>query len=72
MMLENRGREQVVLSIHRTFVVRVYDGVLPNAGEISGRVEHVVSGDLAEFRSMEELARFMLDVLGQPAATPEP
>ena len=43
------------LSIHRSFVVRLYPGADPTAGEISGRVEHVVSGEGREFRSTAEL-----------------
>jgi hypothetical protein len=43
------------LSIHRAFVVRLYPDVNLDAGEISGRVEHVVSGETKEFRSEGEL-----------------
>jgi hypothetical protein len=43
------------LSIHRSFVVRLYPGVDLDAGEISGRVEHVVSGETKEFRSVSDL-----------------
>jgi hypothetical protein len=43
------------LSIHRSFVVRLYPGVNLDAGEISGRVEHVVSGETKDFRSVGEL-----------------
>ena len=43
------------LSIHRSFVVRLYPCVNLDAGEISGRVEHVVSGETKEFRSVGEL-----------------
>ena len=45
------------LSIHRSFVVRLYPGVDLDAGDISGRVEHVVSGETKEFRSVGELLR---------------
>jgi hypothetical protein len=40
------------LSIHRSFIVRVYPGIDLDAGEISGWVEHVVSGEAGEFRSV--------------------
>ncbi len=43
------------LSIHRSFVVRLYPAVDLDAGEISGRIEHVVSGEAKEFRSVGEL-----------------
>jgi hypothetical protein len=57
MAAELRGPE--ILSIHRSFIVRLYPGDDLEAGEISGRVEHVVSGEAGEFRSVEELLRFM-------------
>jgi hypothetical protein len=51
------------LSIHRSFVVRLYPSVDLDAGEISGWVEHVVSGEAVEFRSVEELLRFISQLL---------
>ena len=38
------------ISIHRSFVVWFYPGVNLDGGEISGWVEHVVSGETKEFR----------------------
>jgi hypothetical protein len=49
------------LSIHRSFLLRLYPGSDLDAAEISGRVEHVVSGDAREFRSVSDL----LQSLGQ-------
>src|SRR5687767_2575623 len=43
------------LSIHRSFVVQLYASNDLDAGEISGRVEHVVSGEAKEFWSVAEL-----------------
>jgi hypothetical protein len=43
------------LSIHRSFVVRLYPGADPDAGKISGRIEHVVSGETKEFSSVGDL-----------------
>ena len=57
MAAELRGPE--ILSIHRSFIVRLYPGDDLAAAEISGRVEHVVSGEAGEFHSVEELLRFM-------------
>ena len=45
------------LSIHRSFVLRLYPSADFNAAEISGRVEHVVSGETQEFRSVSDLLR---------------
>jgi hypothetical protein len=49
------------LSIHRSFLLRLYRGSDLDAAEISGRVEHVVSGEAKEFRSVSDL----LQSLGQ-------
>ena len=51
------------LSIHRSFIIRLYPSVDPDAVEISGRVEHVVSGKAQEFHSVEELLRFIRQLL---------
>jgi hypothetical protein len=53
------------LSIHRAFVVRLYADHDPARERIGGQVEHVVSGEGAEFRSLEELVQFMSRVLKQ-------
>lgn len=47
------------LSIHRSFVVRLYACADVDAGELSGLLEHVVSGETGEFRSVGELVRLM-------------
>ena len=49
------------LSIHRSFVLRLYPSADLDAAEISGRVEHVVSGETKEFRSVSD----MLHSIGQ-------
>jgi len=43
------------LSIHRSFVLRLYPSADIGATEISGRVEHIVSGETREFRSVSDL-----------------
>jgi hypothetical protein len=53
------------LSVHRSFVVRLYATVDADAGEISGRVEHIVSGNAKEFRSVEELLSSFSMLLGR-------
>ena len=60
------------LSIHRSFIVRVYPGVDLDAGEISGRVEHVVSGEAGEFRSVAELLCFIGRLLRRVDSGSEP
>jgi hypothetical protein len=56
-----RGRNS--LSIHRSFIIRLYPGADADAGDISGRIEHVVSGEAEEFCSVEELLRFIGQLL---------
>ena len=51
------------LSIHRAFVVRLYADLDLAQDRVCGRVEHVVSGEGDEFRSVDELLRFMGRVL---------
>ncbi len=53
-------RLQDTLSIHRSFIVRLYPDIDLDAGKLSGSVEHIVSGEAAEFHSVEEF----LSVLG--------
>jgi hypothetical protein len=43
------------LSVHRSFVLRLYPSTDFDAAEISGRIEHIVSGETREFCSMTEL-----------------
>jgi hypothetical protein len=59
---------QQPLSIHRSFVVRLYPEAPRGAARISGRVEHVVSGEAEEFRSVKELVRFFSRWTGQGGA----
>jgi hypothetical protein len=47
--------QQETLSIHRSFVLRLYPGADLDAGEVFGRVEHVVSGETKEFNSVGDL-----------------
>jgi hypothetical protein len=57
------------LSIHRSFLVRLYADDVPADERLCGFVEHVVSGVATEFASVDELASFMRRVLstGYPA-----
>lgn len=70
MKVEMRGPD--TLSIHRSFIVRLYPGVELDAGEISGWVEHVVSGEAEEFRSVKELLRFFGHLLRREESESEP
>jgi hypothetical protein len=53
-ILKSEAIHSEALSIHRSFVIRLYAGADPAAGEISGRVEHLVSGEGREFLSTAE------------------
>ena len=60
--------EPDALSIHRSFILRLYQNVDLDAGRISGWVEHVVSGEASEFRSLSDL----IDVIGRLLRRPSP
>jgi hypothetical protein len=51
------------LSIHRSFVLRLYPSADFDAAEISGRVEHIVSGESREFRSASDLLHSIGQIL---------
>jgi hypothetical protein len=57
--------EKHTISIHRSFIIRLYSDIDLDAGEISGWVEHIVSGEAEEFRSMEDFLRFIGHFLHQ-------
>ncbi|MGH7320376.1 MAG: hypothetical protein ACRELA_12230 [Candidatus Rokuibacteriota bacterium] len=60
------------LSVGRAFVVHFRDDVNPAAKRVQGRVEHVVSGEAARFRSLEELLAFVGRRLRARASEPPP
>ena len=59
-------RQPGSLSIHRSFLLRLYPGSDLDAAEISGRVEHVVSGETKEFRSVTDLLLSIGQLLRRP------
>lgn len=52
----------------RAFVVQFGRETTVDTGRLVGRVEHVVSGKVARFQSLDELVAFMTDVLRAVAA----
>jgi hypothetical protein len=56
------------LSVHRTFVVQFRAEIEEAPGLFAGRVEHVVSGQAAQFRSLEEWLVFVRRVLREVQA----
>jgi hypothetical protein len=71
-MMKEEIRGPNGLSIHRSFIVRLYPGADPDAGDISGWIEHVVSGEAEEFCSVEELLRFIGQLLRREGSGSEP
>ena len=55
--------EEAPLSPRRAFVVQFRESADEAHERFAGRVEHVVSGRAAHFRSPEQLTRFMRRVL---------
>lgn len=51
------------LSVHRAFVVQFQADTVVEQGHLAGRVEHVVSGQAADFQSLEMLLAFIAQVL---------
>jgi hypothetical protein len=51
------------LSVHRAFVVQFRADTVVEQGYLTGRVEHVVSGQATDFQSLETLLAFMARVL---------
>lgn len=68
--MTNEPRERVALPAERAFVVWLRADCRPAEGEYRGRVEHVRSGNLAHFESIEELLAFLARVTAADAAAP--
>ena len=61
------------LSVHWAFVVQFDTHTDVARGHLAGRVEHVVSGQAADFQSLEMLLAFVAQVLrAERARAPEP
>jgi hypothetical protein len=58
------------LSVHRAFVVHFRTDSDVTHGRMAGRVEHVASGQVAHFASLDELLAFMGRVLAAVRAPP--
>jgi hypothetical protein len=52
------------------FVVQFHNATVFEAGQVGGRVEHVVSGQATTFQSLEALLTFMARVLQEGRANP--
>jgi hypothetical protein len=59
------------LPSRRAFVVRYTDDADPYRGRVSGRVEHVESGESLHFSSQEELNEFVARTLSKESSRPE-
>ena len=56
----------------QAFVVQFGRETALDTGRMAGRVEHVVSGRVARFQSLDELLAFMTTVLREVEATSPP
>jgi hypothetical protein len=52
------------LPLQRAFVVQLHATAVVAQGQLTGRVEHVQSGQAAHFNTLDELLAFMARVLG--------
>jgi hypothetical protein len=64
-MMAHTPAHAASLSVHRAFVVEFDTDADLQAGRVTGRVEHVVSGRATLFQSPEIFLAFMAQVLGQ-------
>jgi len=62
--------EQAPLSVHRAFVVHFRVNSDVAQGRLTGRVEHIVSGQSAHFASLEEMLAFIARMLATVRAPP--
>jgi len=60
------------LSVYRAFVVHFRENRDVGRGDVTGRVEHVLSGQSAHFESLQELLTFIARVLATVRAPPRP
>ena len=51
----------------RAFVVQIHAETDVAQSEVRGRAEHIVSGQVTYFQTVEELAQFMVHVLTSPS-----
>ena len=49
--------------VHRAFVVQLHATAVVAQGQLTGRVEHVLSGQAAHFHTVDELLAFIARVL---------
>ena len=57
----------------RAFVLQLNAGVVPGDGGLTGRIEHVASGQAIRFASTAELMAFLTEILaGRRADASEP
>ncbi len=54
--------------LERTFIVELSEQSDPQAGQCSGRVEHLLSGMAVRFASVEEMLAFLGICLATPGA----
>ena len=57
------------LPVHRAFVVQLHATAAVAQGQLSGRVEHVLSGQVAHFHTLDELLAFIARVLAAVETT---
>jgi hypothetical protein len=55
--------QQPAYPTQRAFVVQIHAEVDMTQGEVQGRVEHIVSGRVTHFKTVEALVQFIVQVL---------
>ena len=69
--MKHNTEGRVSLSVHRAFVVQFGREADVGEGRVEGRVEHVTSGRVTRFHSLEELLSFVRQILREVNAQGE-
>jgi hypothetical protein len=61
-----------LLPSNRVFLIRLSSGAVPSAGDHRGRIEHIRSGRVERFYSLEKIEEFISEVLSEHDPDVEP
>ena len=67
--MKSQFEQSPSFALAQAFVVQFGRETALDTGRMAGRVEHVVSGKVARFQSLDELVAFMTEVLREVAVT---
>ena len=62
-MKQKLEEDAPLLPANRAFVIQLSPDTEVSKGRLTGRIEHIISGQIAHFRSLDELLAFIGHVL---------